>query len=206
MPGWNAQAIRKIRHKLGVSQEDLARAIGVSFATVNRWENGKARPSRAAQRLLDEFARKMRLDLPPGDEPAQGLPPRQVRVLIVDDDEMVVQALRRTLLRHSELFAVETAADGYEAGVKTGTFRPDVVVLDIYLPGMNGFEVCRYLKSAPETAGIKVIAITGYGTESTLQEIREAGADAVLTKPLETADFLGVLRTVLGDRLEPVSA
>jgi CheY-like chemotaxis protein/DNA-binding XRE family transcriptional regulator len=205
MAEFSGQAIREIRQKLGVSQEDLARAIGVSFATVNRWENGRARPSRAAQRLLEDFLRRTGLEFPASPVSAsKETDSRRLRVLIVDDDEMVVDSLRRTLLRYRGVFEVEVASDGYEAGLKTASFRPDVVVLDIYLPGMDGFEVCRLLKSTPETAGIKVIAVTGFGTEPTLQEIREAGAEAVLIKPFEAVDLLRALREVLGERLEPV--
>jgi CheY-like chemotaxis protein/DNA-binding XRE family transcriptional regulator len=205
MAEFSGQAIREIRQKLGVSQEDLARAIGVSFATVNRWENGRARPSRPAQRLLEDFLRRTGLEFPASPVSAsKETDSRRLRVLIVDDDEMVVDSLRRTLLRYRGVFEVEVASDGYEAGLKTASFRPDVVVLDIYLPGMDGFEVCRLLKSTPETAGIKVIAVTGFGTEPTLQGIREAGAEAVLIKPFEAVDLLRALREVLGERLEPV--
>jgi len=200
MAGLDGRAIRE-RRRLGVSQEELARAIGVSFATVNRWENGHTRPSKAAERLLRDFLQRVELEKalqPPLGEATDA--EDRVRVLIVDDDEMVLNALRRTLEHYRHLFEISTAMDGYEAGVKTGTFRPDVVVLDIYLPGMNGFEVCRFLKSQPETAHIKVIAVTGYGTESTLREIREAGADAVLLKPIDVMHFLRVLHQLAGTK------
>ena len=188
MTDFDGATIRRLRLLAGVTQEELARNIGVSFATVNRWENGHRRPSPAARRLLRAFfdrhvpeqdRREGRTD---EDDP--------VRVLIVDDDPLVRDALRHALSIPDARFDVETAEDGYEAGVKTGTFRPHIVVLDLFLPRLDGIRVCRFLKESPETRQIKVVAVTGYGTEETLRQIRDAGADAVLLKPLDMVEFL----------------
>ena len=188
MTDFDGATIRRLRLLAGVTQEELARKIGVSFATVNRWENGHRRPSPAARRLLRAFFDK---HVPEhAQRPDQTHPENSVRVLIVDDDPLVRGTLRRVLTSHSPHYEVETADDGYEAGVKTGTFRPHIVVLDLFLPRLDGIRVCRFLKESPETRDVKVVAVTGYGTEDTLRQIRKAGADAVLLKPLDMVEFL----------------
>ncbi len=189
MDNFDGATIRRLRRQTGVTQEELARALGVSFATVNRWENGHTHPSPAAQRLLRAFFRQ---NLPEIEQATiiQDETNRFVRVLIVDDDPLVRRALQRTLAKLGSRYQVETADDGYEAGVKTGTFRPHIVVLDLFLPRLDGVRVCRFLKENPETQAVKVIAVTGYGTDDTLQQIRDAGADAVILKPIDVVEFL----------------
>ena len=202
MADLDADAIRELRRRLGISQEELARAIGVSFATVNRWENGHTRPSRAAERLLRDFLERNTIELSAETEGTSSAGPTKTRILIVDDDRAVLRSLRRTFEHFADRFEVETAADGYEAGIKTGVFKPDVVILDIYLPRIDGFEVCRYLKSRRGTSEVHVIAVTGYGTEETLQRIRQAGADAILLKPIDVNELLITIDRIIGEPVE----
>ncbi|NOZ55780.1 MAG: response regulator [Calditrichaeota bacterium] len=188
MINFDGATIRRLRRQAGVTQEELARALGVSFATVNRWENGHTHPSPAAQKLLQAFFQQ---NVPQATEDLKlDNTDHSVRVLIVDDDPSVRRALRRTLARLGSRYEVETADDGYEAGVKTATFRPHIVVLDLFLPRLDGIRVCRFLKENPETQSVKVIAVTGYGTDETLRQVREAGADVVMLKPIDMVEFL----------------
>lgn len=109
----------------------------------------------------------------------------QLKILIVDDDKQV-----RTLL--VELFKakvsesiVETASDGFEAGLKVFEFKPDVVILDFMMPGLNGIEVCRNIRNNKNHKHAKIIVITGYYSEENVNAIKEAGADACLAKPIK---------------------
>ena len=118
-----------------------------------------------------------------------------VRILVVDDDASLRKMLSRTLQQHG--FQTDVAADGFEAGVKLVQFNPDLVLLDLYMPGMDGFEVCKRIKENPSTSRINVLAITGYDTEENRARIMAAGADSYLIKPLESRLLLQKVEMLL---------
>jgi excisionase family DNA binding protein len=118
------------------------------------------------------------------------------RVLVVDDEKAVVSVIRRFLERAQTPFQVEVAMDGFDAGHQVATFRPDVVFLDLRLPGIDGFEVCRRIKTTPERAGIHVIAMTGYYDGETASKIIEIGAAMCLQKPFTPDDLRRALAKV----------
>ncbi|MCF8138696.1 MAG: response regulator, partial [Desulfotignum sp.] len=91
----------------------------------------------------------------------------------------------------------ETAKDGFDAGMKIMTFKPGLVILDLIMPGMDGFEVCRQIKANPDTAHIKVLAVTGYDSEENRQKILSEGADAYLAKPLFKEELMQTIQTLL---------
>ena len=108
-------------------------------------------------------------------------PPR--RVLIVDDNEDAANSLAMVLqLSGHETVSVYTAADALE---HAAVFKPDVVLLDIGLPGMDGYEVAQRLRELPGLRGIKLVAVTGYGRSDDRLRARDAGFDDHLTKPVE---------------------
>ena len=118
------------------------------------------------------------------------------KVLIVDDDPYIQKALRKLLT--SFQYETEIAGSGFEAGIKVTQFKPDLVILDLIMPGMDGFEVCRLLKMDPGTSGIKILALTGYGTEENCERIMEAGADDLLMKPVDTETLIPRIEKLLG--------
>ena len=91
---------------------------------------------------------------------------------------------------------MEVANDGFEAGQKLQTFRPHTVLLDLMMPGINGFDVCRKIKENPETRDTRVVVMTGYHTLENMMQAMEAGAEACLTKPLDKIQLFNVI--VLG--------
>ncbi len=119
-----------------------------------------------------------------------------VKVLVVDDEKAVISVIRRFLERSETGFQIEIALDGYGAGHSVATFRPDVVFLDLRLPGVDGFEVCRRIKSAPETSDIDVIAMTGYYEPDVADRIIELGAAMCLKKPFTPDDLRRALAHV----------
>lgn len=119
-----------------------------------------------------------------------------VKVLVVDDEKAVISVIRRFLERAQTPFQIEVAMDGYDAGNLVATFRPDVVFLDLRLPGVDGFEVCRKIKASPEHASAHIIAMTGYYDNSVAERIVELGASMCLQKPFTPDDLRRALAKV----------
>ncbi len=113
---------------------------------------------------------------------------KEKKILIVDDDPGVQKVLVRMLSTNG--FRAEVASDGFEAGVKIVQFKPDLMVLDLYMPGMDGFEVCKQIKENSKTSHIKILAVTGYDTKENKDRIFEVGADGYLVKPVERKTLL----------------
>ena len=105
------------------------------------------------------------------------------RVLVVDDNVDAAELLGEVL--ELDGHEVSIVHDGVAALERVGTFAPDVVLLDIGLPGLDGYEVARRLRQRPEGADLRLVALTGYGQASDRQRSREAGFDAHLVKPVE---------------------
>lgn len=119
-----------------------------------------------------------------------------VRILVVDDEKAVVSLIRRFLERAKTPFEISVATDGFDAGHQIGTFRPSVVFLDIRLPGLDGFEVCKRIKASPDGSSTSVIAMTGYYEAETADKIVEMGAAMCLKKPFTPDDLRRALALV----------
>jgi putative two-component system response regulator len=117
------------------------------------------------------------------------------KILIVDDESSARFALE--LLLRREGFDVREVHDGKSALTECAIFRPDLILLDVVMPGMDGFEVCRQIKSTPETRLTPVVLITGLSaTEDRIKGIN-AGADDFLSKPLDFSELLARTRSLL---------
>jgi excisionase family DNA binding protein len=106
------------------------------------------------------------------------------RILVVDDESTIVEVISQAL-GDAQTFQVSSASDGYEAGLKIGTFRPDLIILDIMMPHMDGIEVCKRIKANPDTEAIKVVAITGHPEQGNIDRAYRSGADLCLMKPVQ---------------------
>lgn len=114
------------------------------------------------------------------------------RVLVVDDNQQFVKTIEDYLMLTYENISFDKANDGFEAGHKVSLFKPTIIFLDLVMPNINGIEVCRYIKSNKETKSIRVIAMTGFISDTTRNEFKAAGAEVVLAKPFDF-DILGEL-------------
>ncbi len=177
---------------------EVADAFQVSIPTVKRWiREGHLAAFRTAgghYRITEEeFERYRRANGMPGVE-------ARPRILVIEDDRTLCDELVEAL-SWDRRYEVEAAREGYGGLIKVGTFSPHLLLLDLRMPGLDGFEVCKRVKEYPVTRPIKIVAITAYPEENARERILTAGADAFLEKPIqlvrlqtEVARLLGVLR------------
>ncbi len=115
------------------------------------------------------------------------------RLLIIDDDTTFLRNAKRLIKRHAPKLTVETAESSMDALLKIGLFRPDAVLVDAYMPGVNGVDLCKRLQASPETKSIMIVALSGRLTRQLEASFADAGAMAVLSKPLDTHLLLETL-------------
>jgi CheY-like chemotaxis protein/two-component sensor histidine kinase len=133
--------------------------------------------------------------------PASAAPARETarprRVLCVDDDADIAESLAHLLrdMGHD----VQVAHSGPEALAAASGYRPDVVLLDLGLPGMDGYELARRLRRQPGLGGARLVAVSGYGQEEDRRRSREAGMDDHLLKPVKAADLARALAAATGE-------
>src|SRR5947209_7379851 len=117
------------------------------------------------------------------------------KVLIVEDEQGVVHLLRARL--EPEGFQVIAAYDG-QAGLRAVTeARPDLLILDLTLPGLDGFEICRRIRQQPETARLPILVLSGRTEEVDKVVMLELGADDYVTKPFNTKELVARVKTLL---------
>ena len=117
------------------------------------------------------------------------------RVLVADDDDALRRLIWTTLgAQHFELLQ---AVDGEQALQIARDEHPELVLLDVNMPKLDGFEVCRQLKTEPETAGIKVVILSARGADTDRARGREAGADDYFTKPFSPVQLLNKVYALL---------
>ena len=177
------------------TSHEVASLVQVSPSSVLKWiEQGKLRAFRtpgghrrvACEELVD-FLRAHRLPVP------RELEGDRVRLLVIDDEATWLRALGAFLQRADSRIEVSLAESALDGLLKVGLSRPEVVLLDSYMPGMDGLEVCRRLKASEETAHIAVLAMSGRPSAELEKRFLEAGAAAFLPKPLQAAAVLAKL-------------
>jgi two-component system, OmpR family, alkaline phosphatase synthesis response regulator PhoP len=110
------------------------------------------------------------------------------KILIADDNQPNVELLEAYLAEVDCRIAV--AADGHETLVKVAEFKPDLILLDIMMPKLSGFEVCRMLKANPATSHIMILMVTALGESGDIERAVAAGCNDFLSKPINKLDFL----------------
>ncbi len=119
------------------------------------------------------------------------------KILVVDDDNAIRQMLIEALTMDHQ-YLVEEASNGIEASIKLGTYRPDLLILDIFMPEMDGLELCRIISSEPELSEMKVIVTTGYPEHPKLDEIIALGYTNIFSKPFDLLNFVQAVGKILG--------
>jgi two-component system cell cycle response regulator DivK len=135
----------------------------------------------------------------PADPNAEAQPSsaRAPLILVVDDFDDNRLLYVQTIAEAG--YAVDEATNGQEALEKIGSTRPAVIIMDLSMPVVDGWEATRRIKADPRTADIVIIAVTGHATNYGLQQARDAGAEAVLTKPCLPEDLLRTISALVPD-------
>jgi excisionase family DNA binding protein len=115
------------------------------------------------------------------------------RILIVDDEPALTRYLS-ILLGSQEGVVTAQAQDGFSAGQQIHTFRPHILLLDLMMPGLDGFQVCRQIKDQATTRHIRVVAMTGYPSPENVTRILANGAEACLAKPLDEEALFAAMK------------
>ncbi|WP_243374454.1 response regulator [Geotalea sp. SG265] len=117
------------------------------------------------------------------------------KILIVEDEESLLKL--ESILLSSKGYAVVGVMDGNAALQEVKSNRPDLVVLDVMLPEMDGFEVCRRIKENPETSGIPIVMLTAKKSNNDVERGKQAGAEAYITKPFRSAKVIEVIESLI---------
>jgi putative two-component system response regulator len=119
------------------------------------------------------------------------------RILVVDDSAENIKLVRDILTRQKPKYEIRSAANGYEAIEKVKDFVPDLIMLDVVMPGLNGFEVCKILKEDPKTRLIPIVMITALDSQQDRLKGLEAGVDDFVSKPFNVYELLARLKNLL---------
>ena len=128
---------------------------------------------------LEAFMKKQGIPIPDG-APVE----TKKRILVVDDDPIIVETIVQALEEDEFDYEVISASDGFEAGLQVTHFAPNLLILDIMMPDIKGYDVCKKVKENPETQETKIIVLSAYLDEEKFKKMKEYGADACFSKPL----------------------
>ena len=174
-----------------LTPKEVAELLMVSTAAVRLWaESGnlKARVTAGGHRRfklddIKEFATKknIQLNTKTSENP---------RILIVDDDIHFAEFLKTLIKVEIKNVDVEISLDGFDAANKLHDFTPSILLLDLKMPGLDGFQVCQRVKENPLQNHIRVIAISGGITNSDIDKLKSMGAETCLNKPIDVPVLL----------------
>jgi len=184
---------------------EAAKICKVSQQTIIRcFDNGQLKgfrvPGSKFRRIPREALYKFMKD---NGIPTDALESGKRKVLLVDDDVDIVEMINRALEEDGR-FEVKIAANGFDAGMMVKEYRPDLIVLDVMLPDINGKEVCHRVRSDVTLEDVRILCISGMIEEDKVHELRLSGADDFMPKPFELDALIERMCGLL--EIEPASA
>ncbi|MCH7591272.1 MAG: response regulator [Planctomycetes bacterium] len=190
--------MRTNRTKQVFTTGEVAQVCKVSQQTVIRcFDSGKLKGFRVPGSRFRRIPREALVSFMKDNQiPLDHLESGRRRVLVVDDDEAIVEMFTELLERDGR-FEVRTASSGYEAGMLTERFRPDVILLDFKLPDINGTVVCSGIRSNEIHNHTKIIIISGAADPEEVEELRRAGADEFIRKPFDITAVIARIAEML---------
>jgi excisionase family DNA binding protein len=183
---------------------EAAKICKVSQQTIIRcFDNGQLKgfrvPGSKFRRIPREALYKFMKD---NNIPTDALESGKRKVLLVDDEPEIVELIDRALQEDGR-FEVRIAANGFDAGMMVKEYRPDLMLLDVMLPDINGKEVCQRVRSDPSLEEVRIICISGMVEEDKIQELKLAGADDFERKPFDIETLIDKMCKLLD--MEPMS-
>ena len=193
---------------------EIAKYCGVNFRTVIRWiEKGfidaYKLPGRGDNRVTMEsflvFLNKNQMPIPEAliggpnvtadlKAEAKSKKSDKPRVLVIEDEALMAKSMMRTIKRAG--YDVQAASNGIEAGIQLERYQPQIITLDLQMPGMSGFEVLETLRSNESYRGIKVLIVSA-ATKVKILEVMELGVDDVLEKPFKSEELCQKLQALI---------
>lgn len=181
------RSLERSQGGLGIGLTLVRRLVELHGGTIRASSDGRGKGSVFTVDL--PLATDQRPSLPPAARPELPVtPPR--RILVVDDNVDSAQSL--AMLLELSGHEVELAHDGSDAVRGARRFQPDLILLDIGMPGMSGYDACRAIRQLPGAGSVRIFALTGWGMEEDRRRSSEAGFDGHLVKPVEPAVLLGL--------------
>jgi len=144
---------------------------------------------------LEGFMKKQGIPIPEEEKIEE-----RIRILIVDDDPIIVETIVQALEEDEHDYEVISASDGFEAGLQVSHFKPHLLILDIMMPDIKGYEVCKKIKNNKETKDTKIIVLSAYLDEEKFKKMEEYGADLCFSKPLPLPQLKEEVARLLGMR------
>ncbi len=183
---------------------EAAKICKVSQQTIIRcFDNGQLKgfrvPGSRFRRIPREALYKFMKD---NGIPTDALESGKRKVLLVDDDKELVELMMK-VLEEDGRFEVRVAENGFDAGMMVKEYRPDLIVLDVMLPDINGKEVCHRVRSDSSLEDVRILCISGMIEEDKIQELRLSGADDFLHKPFDIEELIDRMCSLL--EIEPAS-
>ena len=192
------------RMKTVFTTGEAAKICKVSQQTIIRcFDNGQLKgfrvPGSRFRRIPREALYRFMRD---NGIPTDALESGKRKVLLVDDDVELVELMTK-VLEEDGRFEVRVAATGFDAGMMVKEYRPDLIVLDVMLPDINGKEVCHRVRADPTLEDVRILCISGMIEDDKIQELKLSGADDFLHKPFDIEELIDRMCGQL--EIEPVS-
>ena len=182
---------------LCLSSHQVSHLLGLSPSTVVDWINrGRLEAFRTPgghRRIKVGDLRRFLLSTGMPLPPALRTSASAKRIFVVDDEPAVIRSIERAFDKHGGAYQIDGCTDGIEALVKIGAEPPDLVLLDIYMEGIDGFEVCRRLRRIPELESLLIVAITAQPSEEARARILDHGAADYWVKPVRLEQIIALL-------------
>ena len=197
-----ASSTGRVRHgDVVLSTKDAARICQVALSTIVYWfDKGLIKGYKTPGGHRRIFLKDLHEFMESHGIPITGrLPDEKYRVLVVDDQHEIIEFFQRVLGGYDGRVEMASAMNGFQAGRLLTTFRPDLVFLDIVMPTLDGFEVCKLIRDDNDLRDIDIIAVTGHGSSDNVSKILESGASLVLRKPVRLDEIHRILNERIGD-------
>ena len=184
---------------------EAAKICKVSQQTIIRcFDNGQLKGFRVPGSRFRRIPREMLYKFMKDNQiPTDALESGKRKVLLVDDDRDLVELMTK-VLEEDGRFEMRVAGNGFDAGMMVKDYRPDIIVLDVMLPDINGKEVCHRVRADTSLEDVRILCISGMIEEDKIHELRLSGADEFLHKPFEIDVLIERMCGLL--EIEPASA